>query len=620
MEPKAETQQALAAATWLRRASACLRPDCTDCGLGRVRSRRKPDHRPPERFVAGSRDLVGRSQRGGDHRADRHRPADAPAAPARRAAEARPRLSRRGAFALPDGAGSGHDRRARGTTRRCARGRRGGDARRGRGAPARLRRGAERARQGDTRTFGARTRVLADDREGAPSGPRGRRSPQLGGTAARHRQARGLARDPQQAGAADGRGMGADPAPPRAGRTACRAAAGVARRVDERHLRPSRALGRHRLPEGHRGRGHLARGPHRGRRRRVRRHDLGALLQAAERPGGCSRRDRALRRRSVRSARRARVPEHLARPAAARHGPALVAGTGAGARAHPAHSRRGDGRELRPRRRRLRRRRPDGHASHPVDVRLDGAGGTGRESGPRDAWWQADRGRCARAPRWRCRRLRAGAAAGACGEGICARAATCRRPGSPAPPVPPSSDPAAPDPPPVTPPPGSPRPSFTAGADQVVTEDSGRTGSRAGRVRSTVPASRSRCPRTRPRSSAPGASRRSPRTERSRTRLPPTPAALCTSRSARSRATAGAARRPRSSSPSRLSTTTGLRRRSRSNRARGRRAAERGGLGAGDLAGPGRRVGTGTSRSARRRRTRRSSRPAGSPPLRRTAR
>ena len=117
MEPKAETQHALAAATWLRRASACLRPDCTDCGLGRVRSRRKPDHRPPERFVAGSRDLVGRSQRGGDHRADRHRPADAPAAPARRAAEARPRLSRRGAFALPDGAGRGHDRRARGTTR-----------------------------------------------------------------------------------------------------------------------------------------------------------------------------------------------------------------------------------------------------------------------------------------------------------------------------------------------------------------------------------------------------------------------------------------------------------------------------------------------------------------------
>ena len=182
---------ALAAATWLRRASACLRPDCTDCGLGRVRSRRKPDHRPPERFVAGSRDLVGRSQRGGDHRADRHRPADAPAAPARRAAEARPRLSRRGAFALPDGAGRGHDRRARGTTRRCARGRRGGDARRGRGAPARLRRGAERARQGDTRTFRARTRVLADDREGAPPGPRGRRSPQLGGAAARHRQARG---------------------------------------------------------------------------------------------------------------------------------------------------------------------------------------------------------------------------------------------------------------------------------------------------------------------------------------------------------------------------------------------------------------------------------------------
>ena len=46
-------------------------------------------------------------------------------------------------------------------------------------------------------------------------------------------------------------------------------------------------------------------------------------------------------------------------------------------------------------------------------------------------------------------------------------------PAPPAPPVPPSSDPPAPDPPPVTPPPGSPRPSFTAGADQVVTEDSG---------------------------------------------------------------------------------------------------------------------------------------------------
>ena len=122
----------------------------------------------------------------------------------------------------------------------------------------------------------------------------------------------------------------------------------------------------------------------------------------------------------------------------------------------------------------------------------------------------------------------------------------------------------------------------------------GRTGSRAGRVRSTVPASRSRCPRTRPRSSAP---RGEPSLAPDGT-LAFTPAAdaqrHCARHGQRGRGRrraqlAGLVRHHRHA----CQRPTGLRRRSRSDGARGRRAAERGRLGAGDLAGPGRRVGTG---------------------------
>ena len=89
--------------------------------------------------------------------------------------------------------------------------------------------------------------------------------------------------------------MGADPQPPRATAPACGAVARVARGVDGCRLGSPRALGRHRLPEWHGWGGHLARRPHRGRRRRVRRHHLRALLQGIGHGDHSARGDRALR-------------------------------------------------------------------------------------------------------------------------------------------------------------------------------------------------------------------------------------------------------------------------------------------------------------------------------------
>ena len=194
----------LAAAAWIRRCSACVRPDRADRGIGRLRPHRQSADRPAERVDDAARGMVGRPERGRDARARRHRSVHAPPASARRTPEAGARVPRRGAFALPHCAARGHHRRAREPARTGSRGRRRGDARRGCRTPARLRGGSQRARQGDAGALRARAGVLADDRQGAPPRARGRRSAQLGGAAARHRQARGSSGDPQQGGSADG--------------------------------------------------------------------------------------------------------------------------------------------------------------------------------------------------------------------------------------------------------------------------------------------------------------------------------------------------------------------------------------------------------------------------------
>ena len=178
------------------------------------------------------------------------------------------------------------------------------------------------------------------------------------------------------------------------------AAAAVARRVDRRDLGPPRALGRQGLPEGQRGRRHLARRPHRGRRRRVRRHHLGALVQGAGRRGRRARRDRALLGRAVRSARRARVPGCLARPPAARDGAAVVARAGTRARPHPAHARHRDGCELGRRHHRLGRGRTRRRAAGARVARVAGAGCGCRAGGARRTERAADAASRSVAP-WR---------------------------------------------------------------------------------------------------------------------------------------------------------------------------------------------------------------------------
>ena len=301
---------------------------------------------PPSGSALRARGLVGRPQRGGDRRPDRHRPADTAPASARGAAQARARVSRRGAVALPDGAARGHDGRSRGTLER----RKGGaDADTPVEAAERLLGFVAALSTHDHVTRGHSERVRAYSQMIAKELHLGRDEvDRLNWAALLHDI--GKLEVPAEVLNKPGRptdgGVGADPTSPRARRAAGRAAARLAGRVDERHRRSPRALGRGRLPEGHRGRRDLAGRPHRGRRRRLRRHHLRALLQGVGQRDHGARGDRALRGRPVRPARRARVPEHLARPAAARDGAAVVARAGTRARANPARAGHGDSGEL----------------------------------------------------------------------------------------------------------------------------------------------------------------------------------------------------------------------------------------------------------------------------------
>ena len=186
------------------RAPARLRTGRADRSFGRFRALRGSDHRATERLGTWACGLVGGPECGRDRRPGGHRPPDAPLAPARGPAQARPRVSGRGAVALPHGAARRHDGRARGARRAGASERRRRHAGGGGRAAARVRCGFERARSRDARPLRARPRLRADDREGAASRARRGGSPQLGCAAARHRQARGTRGGAQQTGAADG--------------------------------------------------------------------------------------------------------------------------------------------------------------------------------------------------------------------------------------------------------------------------------------------------------------------------------------------------------------------------------------------------------------------------------
>ena len=148
-----------------------------------------------------------------------------------------------------------------------------------RGGPATaLARGSARyPRSAHPGPLGSRSRLFADDRRGDASRHRRGRSAQLGSPFARHREARCPDRDPRQGGQADRRRVGDPEAASRARRRSRRAAPLLARALDGGSHTAPRALGRQRLSGGHGRRGDRARGPHRRRCRRLRRHYVGEV-------------------------------------------------------------------------------------------------------------------------------------------------------------------------------------------------------------------------------------------------------------------------------------------------------------------------------------------------------
>ena len=126
------------------------------------------------------------------------------------------------------------------------------------------------------------------------------------GAAARHRQVHPARLRPVRQSQAHRRRVGADQAPPGAGRQARRAHRGLRPRRRDRPA-PPREIRRRRLPGRHRRRGHPARRAHHLRRRHLRRDDLARLLPAPRELRGRSgraaprRRARSWTRRSSRS-------------------------------------------------------------------------------------------------------------------------------------------------------------------------------------------------------------------------------------------------------------------------------------------------------------------------------
>ena len=310
---------------------------------------------PPGRSSCPRR-LVDRPQRRRHGRAHRDRPADPAAAATRGAAQALARLPRPGAVALQHGAAPG----TRPTSRSGS-----SEAREGAGAEtpveaaARLLELVAALNTHDRLTRGHCERVRAYSQMIARSSasPRGARPAQLGRAAARRRQARGARGDPQQARAAERRGVGVPPQPPRAGRALASRCGGGSASGPTRLATTTSAGTARATRTGSRG----DEIPLAGRIVAV--ADVFDVITSArsyKKPRHAvagARRDRALRGRAVRPARRARVPQRLARPPAPRHGAALVARAGARARPHPAHAGPRHGRELRRRGRRVGRGR-----------------------------------------------------------------------------------------------------------------------------------------------------------------------------------------------------------------------------------------------------------------------
>ncbi len=177
--------------------------------------------------------------------------------------------------------------RARGHPPAADRGAAGPGPRGGRGPQHRshrdpvARRRAEQPRPADARARRAGADVHRPDRR-ADAAARARPGPAaLGRDPARHRQAAGAGHPAQQGGQARRGGVGPAAGSPGARRGDRRCPAALARRVGPGDRGAPRALGRHRLPERTGRPRDPPRLPDRLRRRRVRRDDLGACLQAA---------------------------------------------------------------------------------------------------------------------------------------------------------------------------------------------------------------------------------------------------------------------------------------------------------------------------------------------------
>ena len=146
------------------------------------------------------------------------------------------------------------------------------------------------------------------------------------GAPPRCRQDHGSIGHHQQRGPTGRRRVGDSQEPRSRGAANGRADCRMAWRVVTCRRRASRALGRRRLPERVRRQRNPPWSSHRRRRRRIRRHDLGPLVQEANAHRGGARRNRSLFRGPVRPRDRPRVPQHWNRSPATCDGPPHLAG------------------------------------------------------------------------------------------------------------------------------------------------------------------------------------------------------------------------------------------------------------------------------------------------------
>jgi len=168
-------------------------------------------------------------------------------------------------------------------------------------------------------------RRRARRRAGCPPGGPGP-SP-VGGAPPRRRQDRAAPRGPEQAGPALPGGEGTGEAAPAVGDEGGGTAAAVAGRVGRDHRAPPRVVGRLRVPAGPPRGADQPGSPHRGRRRRLRRHDHRTPLPGGEEPRGGAPGDRPDGRQAVRPGCGPSPDERVAGPSPLVDGAGGLAGT-----------------------------------------------------------------------------------------------------------------------------------------------------------------------------------------------------------------------------------------------------------------------------------------------------